>query len=71
MKPGRPTAARWVRCPGCGRQALYGAENPARPFCSLRCRSIDLGAWASESYRVDAGQPDSDVDPAPGSDRDR
>jgi endogenous inhibitor of DNA gyrase (YacG/DUF329 family) len=47
-----PTGARWVRCPTCGRQALYGAENPARPFCSARCRSVDLGAWASEGYRV-------------------
>lgn len=49
--------ARWVRCPACGQQALYAAENRARPFCSERCRSIDLGAWANESYRVAADNP--------------
>jgi uncharacterized protein len=55
--------ARWVRCPACGKQALYAPENPARPFCSPRCRSVDLGAWASESYRVDAAAPpDEDVE---------
>lgn len=54
---------RWVRCPACGQQALYAAENPARPFCSERCRSADLGAWASESYRVAArNPPDEDAD---------
>jgi uncharacterized protein len=26
--------------------------NRWRPFCSERCRSVDLGAWASEQYRV-------------------
>ena len=50
-----PDRARWVRCPVCGKQALYGTDNPARPFCSPRCRSVDLGAWASESYRVASG----------------
>ena len=59
---------RWVRCPACGQQALYAAENPARPFCSERCRSADLGAWASESYRVAAGHStdeDAESSPAP------
>ena len=54
MSPDGPTRARWVRCPACAKQALYSAENPARPFCSPSCRSADLGAWASESYRVAA-----------------
>jgi endogenous inhibitor of DNA gyrase (YacG/DUF329 family) len=27
-------------------------ENPWRPFCSERCKLIDLGAWASEEYKV-------------------
>ena len=43
-----PKRERWVRCPACGKQALYSQDNPARPFCSARCRSVDLGAWASE-----------------------
>jgi endogenous inhibitor of DNA gyrase (YacG/DUF329 family) len=41
-----------VRCPSCGGKAVYGPSNPHRPFCSERCRNIDLGAWASERYRV-------------------
>ncbi|MBS0449186.1 MAG: DNA gyrase inhibitor YacG [Proteobacteria bacterium] len=46
-------AAREVRCPGCGGISLYAADNPYRPFCSERCRRNDLGAWASERYRVE------------------
>ena len=65
MNPGSPIRTRWVRCPGCGTQALYAAENPARPFCSARCRSVDLGAWASESYRVEASPPPDDAAEAP------
>lgn len=50
--------ARLVRCPGCGNRLPYDLANPARPFCSARCRSSDLAAWASESYRVDAASAD-------------
>jgi endogenous inhibitor of DNA gyrase (YacG/DUF329 family) len=45
---------RTVRCPQCGRPAIYAPENPFRPFCSERCRLIDLGQWADETYRVPA-----------------
>ncbi len=41
-----------VICPTCGGKAVYASSNVWRPFCSERCRSIDLGAWASERYRV-------------------
>ena len=51
---------RLVRCPQCGGQAVWSPENPYRPFCSERCKMIDLGAWASESYRVPV-QPDKDT----------
>lgn len=44
--------ARKVRCPQCGKDSLWAPENPWRPFCSERCKQIDLGAWASESYRI-------------------
>jgi len=44
--------ARLVACPRCGAQAPFSPDNPWRPFCSERCKLIDLGAWASESYRV-------------------
>jgi hypothetical protein len=54
---------RSVPCPRCGAQAPFSPDNPWRPFCSERCKMIDLGAWASESYRVpDVAPPE----PAPG-----
>ncbi|MDR2219914.1 MAG: DNA gyrase inhibitor YacG [Methylobacillus sp.] len=45
-----------VTCPTCGAQSQYSPQNPHRPFCSERCKMIDLGAWANERYRV----PDND-----------
>ena len=57
--------ARKVRCPQCGGESLWSPENPWRPFCSERCKQIDLGAWASESYRI-AGQVSDDEAGAPG-----
>lgn len=44
--------ARLVACPSCGKQSVFSAENPSRPFCSERCKLIDFGHWASETYRV-------------------
>lgn len=41
-----------VRCPQCGGESVFSAANPWRPFCCERCKLIDLGAWADESYRV-------------------
>jgi endogenous inhibitor of DNA gyrase (YacG/DUF329 family) len=41
-----------VPCPRCGRPAAFTPENEWRPFCSERCRTIDLGNWAAERYRV-------------------
>lgn len=41
-----------VKCPQCGLLIFYSIDNPYRPFCSERCKIIDLGAWASESYKV-------------------
>ncbi|MGE0824463.1 MAG: DNA gyrase inhibitor YacG [Candidatus Binatia bacterium] len=40
-----------VKCPMCRRETQW-IGNPYRPFCSERCRTLDLGAWASESYRI-------------------
>ena len=48
---------RKVRCPQCGGDAVFSPENPFRPFCCERCRMIDLGAWATGSYRIQA-EPD-------------
>lgn len=41
-----------VNCPVCGKPALFTAENRFRPFCSERCKLIDLGQWAEEGYRI-------------------
>lgn len=45
-----------VRCPICNclMQGQGPAEWPAFPFCSERCRTIDLGRWLGEAYRVAA-----------------
>jgi uncharacterized protein len=40
-----------IRCPICGKETTWN-DNPFRPFCSDRCRVIDLGKWASENYRI-------------------
>lgn len=53
---------RIVRCPTCGGDSIYAPENAFRPFCSERCRNVDLGAWASESYRVPAPPTTADRD---------
>ncbi len=46
------TTTTHLRCPQCGASAEYRADNPARPFCSARCKLIDLGAWAEERYAI-------------------
>ena len=55
--PGKVTK---VRCPQCGAESLWSPENKFRPFCSERCKKIDLGAWASESFRVPTEAPPED-----------
>ena len=42
-----------VKCPNCGKQVEY-SENAFRPFCSERCKLLDLGAWADEEYKLPA-----------------
>jgi uncharacterized protein len=60
------------RCPICARPvpapAADGALPEGFPFCSVRCRTIDLGAWASDGYVV-AGKPVGEFADADGSDR--
>lgn len=58
--PGGPVKI--VRCPACGGRSVYASTNPYRPFCSDRCKSMDFGAWASESFKLPEQQPDSDPD---------
>ncbi|MES2483704.1 MAG: DNA gyrase inhibitor YacG [Pseudomonadota bacterium] len=51
---------RIVRCPHCGGDSVYAPSNPFRPFCGERCKNHDLGAWASEEFRVAAEAPPDD-----------
>jgi endogenous inhibitor of DNA gyrase (YacG/DUF329 family) len=46
-----------VACPHCRAPALFAPANPWRPFCGERCRTADLGAWASDRFRVPAEAP--------------
>jgi hypothetical protein len=47
-----------TRCPLCGRPGDSPAESKAAPFCSTRCKQIDLGKWLDEKYRIPvAGDP--------------
>ena len=43
---------RVVPCPHCGKSVYWGTESRYRPFCSERCKMVDLGAWANEAYRM-------------------
>jgi len=51
------TKPRQVLCPGCGQYSEYSSNNPWRPFCSERCKLIDMGQWASENYRIPERAP--------------
>jgi uncharacterized protein len=50
-----------VRCPSCGETHPYKLDNPYRPFCSKGCKAIDLGAWATEQYRMEAKPNEQDL----------
>ncbi len=57
-----------VLCPTCQRPVVWSEESKWRPFCSERCKLIDLGAWASEQHAIPGdAKPD---DEEHGSDRD-
>ncbi len=47
-----------VKCPICEKPTAW-KDNPYRPFCSERCKIIDLGNWASEDYRISAPLKDA------------
>jgi hypothetical protein len=49
-----------VKCPTCRRPVEWSEQSAYRPFCSERCRLIDLGAWLTEQNKISDGE----VDPA-------
>jgi len=55
-----PAGVRYVNCPRCGIAVAWVAANAFRPFCSERCKTVDLGEWATERYRVAAVENDEE-----------
>lgn len=49
-------------CPSCQKHVLLPKENPCFPFCSERCRAIDLGKWLGEEFRIPTRQVEEDED---------
>jgi uncharacterized protein len=56
-----------MKCPICKKEALTTGE--FYPFCSERCKIIDLGNWASEKYVISTPVQASDEEPAPHDDQ--
>jgi hypothetical protein len=52
----RPTPIE-VRCPNCDRTVVWSPESQWKPFCSERCKLIDLGAWFEEERAIPGDQP--------------
>lgn len=50
-----------IICPTCKNTTTW-EENPWRPFCSERCKLIDLGKWASEEYRIEGEEEEKKSD---------
>lgn len=57
--PARKQSARLLRCPTCGQ--LVQPKDEDFPFCSDRCRLIDLGKWASGAYKISSPVVDPEV----------
>lgn len=50
-----------VKCPNCKKDVEWSSASIYKPFCSERCKLIDLGAWADGSYSIPTQEsPDTD-----------
>jgi len=58
-----------VKCPRCGKEVAF-ETSPFRPFCSERCKLIDLGKWVSGQYRIPTASPDDEEEGSSESDDD-
>ena len=54
-----------LSCPTCGRRIQWSEEFPWRPFCSERCKMVDLGAWFTERHTIPGEPADPDDPQAP------
>jgi hypothetical protein len=59
-----------VRCPTCGRSVEWTERSPWRPFCSERCKLMDLGAWASEQHSIPGDTAEAEEKPREGEESD-
>lgn len=55
--------AQTIPCPICGKKV--GFDDPNMPFCSDRCRLLDLGAWASEGYVISTPTVQNELEETP------
>ncbi len=51
-----------IRCPTCHQKKKVDEDFPYRPFCSDRCKMVDLGRWLDEGYRISRPVNPDDVD---------
>lgn len=49
-----------IHCPTCQKKNTWKPDNTFKPFCSERCKLIDLGAWADESHRIPSEEKPTD-----------
>ena len=61
LKAGEKAKEKAKRCPVCGKPMVAASK----PFCSERCRDVDLGRWLSGSYVIAASEDDDEADSAP------
>ncbi|MET0090213.1 MAG: DNA gyrase inhibitor YacG [Candidatus Thiodiazotropha sp.] len=54
-----------VPCPTCGKSVTWTADSAWRPFCSERCRLIDLGDWLDENHRISEPLLEDESEPPP------
>ncbi len=52
-------------CPICKKPVLPRAQNPAFPFCGTRCKTVDLGRWLGQEYRLPDRTADEEEDERP------
>ncbi len=57
-----PPSSPVVSCPTCHKKTEWRTDNEFRPFCSERCKLIDLGDWASEAHKIPS-DPANDDEP--------
>jgi uncharacterized protein len=60
----RKTTPNRVPCPTCGKQVPWTPKSTWRPFCSERCRLIDLGDWLDENHRISESLLEDESDPS-------